>query len=325
MRLDSSNPWLTKPHHEARVPLPTHTLWASIAGPLRCSNAPLLIFFTGGGACSAIYIKLFQQLSHHIRVLFYDRAGLDQSTMPPRAPDAPDKDYFAQDHAKDLAKLLSITQLQPPYILMGHSYGGIPMRCFFSLMPDSVSGMICLDVATELMLALNPRIPPLELEALAAHVDYEAFTHLKEESGMSDSEWSRALAGQANCSEGTSREANHESADLLAHEFQIEKQALGDRPLLVLRFHATSNYQVILDEAEKRGLGTEEQREKVRMFLDKAGLYHEQLERALLGLSGRAEYGYNGDWGHDVPIRRAEVVVKEVRRFLDNMEEKKRA
>lgn len=243
--------------------------------------------------------------------------------MPPRAPDAPQKDYFAQDHARDLAKLLSITQLEPPYILMGHSYGGIPMRCFLSLVPESVTGMICLDVATELMLALNPRIPPLELEALASHVDYEAITHLKEESGMTDAEWSRALVGQANCSEGTEREANHESADLLAHEFQIKNQALGDRPLLVLRYHATSNYQVILDEAVKKGYGTEEQREKVRMFLDRAGLYHEQLEKALLGLSRRAEYRYDGDWGHDVPIRRAEVVVKEVRRFLERAKEKR--
>lgn len=319
MRLDSGNPWLTKPHHSALVPLPTHSLWASIAGRIRLPNAPLLIFFTGGGACCAIYIKLFQLLAPHVRVLFYDRAGLDQSTMPPRAPNAPPKDYFAQDHAKDLAKLLSITQLEPPYVLMGHSYGGIPMRCFFSLMPDAVAGMVCVDVATELMLALNPRIPPYELEALAEHVDYEAVTHLQEDSGMSDAEWARALAGQANCAEGTSREDNHGSADRLAHEFQIERQALGERPLLVLRYHATKNYQVIYDEAVKGGHGTEEQRRKVREFLDRAALYHEQLERALLGMSSDAEYRYNGEWGHDVPIRQAGVVVEEVKRLLERV------
>jgi pimeloyl-ACP methyl ester carboxylesterase len=319
MRLDTNNPWLTKPNHSDLIALPTHSIWASIAGPIRLPNAPLLIFFTGGGCCCAIYIKLQEQLSRHVRVLFYDRAGNDRSTLPPPTSPTGQKDRYAQDTANDLTQVLSLTNLGPPYIPMGHSYGGIPARCFFSLHPSSISGMILLDVATELTLALYPRVPPEEFVALAEYVDYEAVSHLKRESGMSDAEWEYALAAQARCEEATRREDTHLSADRLARERQIESQALGDTPLSVLRFEPKRDLSVVYDEAVKRGYGTEEQREKVRIFVDSWGLFHEQLQKIQFGLSRDVEYRYYGDCGHDLPIRRPEVVVDEVRRLLERV------
>ena len=74
----TSNPWHTLPHHSALTSIGTHSLWASVSGPIRTPNSPLLIFFTGAGASVALYTKLQQALSSHIRCLFYDRAGYDQ-------------------------------------------------------------------------------------------------------------------------------------------------------------------------------------------------------------------------------------------------------
>jgi hypothetical protein len=80
---NSDNPWLTSPHHADLVPIGTHSLWASVSGPIRTPNSPLLIFFTGAGGPSALYIKLQQALSSHIRCLFYDRAGYDRRQEVP--------------------------------------------------------------------------------------------------------------------------------------------------------------------------------------------------------------------------------------------------
>jgi hypothetical protein len=187
--------------------------------------------------------------------------------------------------------------------------------------------MLLLDVATELTLALYPRVPPEEFVALAEHVDYEELTHLQEESGMSDAEWAHAIAAQKSCAEATRREDTHASADRLAHLRQIETQAMGCKPLSIVRFEPTRNLKVVYDEAVRRGLGTEEQREKVRVFIEKWGLYHEQLQKVQVGLSGDVEYRYYGEWGHDAPLRRPGigVVVEEVRKLLERIEKRSRA
>jgi pimeloyl-ACP methyl ester carboxylesterase len=319
MRLDSNNPWLTKPKHSALVSLGTHSLWASIAGPIRLPNAPLVVFFAGGGAPCALYIKLFQQLSQHVRVFFHDRGGHDKSTLPP-PKEGEDNSVYAQDIARDLDDLLSITELKPPYIPMGHSYGGIPARCFFSLNPSAMAGMMLLDCATEMMLALHPRVPPVEFNIIAEDVDYEKATHFIEESGMTEEEWKYALGAVERCAEGVKRQDTHTSATRLANEFQIDNQAMRSKPLTVLRFHATHDLQVIYDAGVKLGNGTEEQRAAAQAFIDKFGLYHEQLQRATCRLSRNTSFAYYGECGHDLPMRRPGIVVNEMKRLLERIE-----
>ncbi|KAH3941951.1 hypothetical protein HBI56_063240 [Parastagonospora nodorum] len=319
MRLNSENPWLTKSRHSALVQLPTHKLWASVSGPIRLPNAPLLIFFTGGAVSLAIYVTLQQQLSENVRVLFYDRAGYDRSTLPPPKSLGGEKDILAQDTAEDLKNLLSLTQLNPPYVLMGHSFGGIPARCFLSLTPSNIAGMVLLDCATELMMAMHKRLPPLELEAVTRNVDYEAITHLREESGMTQEQWDYAVEAQGRTNESFGREDTHAGADKLAQERQFEKQIMGTTPLTVLRFHATHDCQVLYDAGVANGDGTEEERRVVRDFIERFGLYHDQIERAQCQLSKNAEFRYYGDFGHDLPIRRPGIVVEEVKKLLDRI------
>lgn len=319
MLLDSENPWLVQPQHSGFVQLPTHKLWASVSGPVRLPNAPLLIFFTGGAASSAIYVTLQEQLSKHVRVLFYDRAGYDRSTLPPSKSPNGEKDILAQDTAKDFAELLSLTQLKPPYILMGHSFGGIPARCFLSFNPSNIVGSVLLDCATELMMAMHKRLPPLELEAVVKNVDYEAITHLCEESGMTQEQWDYAIEAQGRTNENFGREYTHAGADLLAQEHQFEKQIMGTAPLTVLKFHATHDIQVQYDASVANGDGTEEERRIVRDYIERFGLYHDQIQRAQCRLSKNTEFRYYGDIGHDLPIRRPGIVVEEVRKLLERI------
>jgi pimeloyl-ACP methyl ester carboxylesterase len=321
MRLSSTNPWLTQPQHSALVPLTTHSLHATISGPIRLPKAPLLIFFTGGGACCAIYIKLRQALTPYYRVLFYDRAGNDLSTLPPPRPNSDDKIY-AQDTAQELAQFLEITGLEPPYIPIAHSYGGIPARCFFALRPADVVGMVLLDTASELMLSLFPRIPPPEFESMIKDLDWDAATHFCEESGMTEREWADALAGQGRCEEANRRQDTHASAYRLARDHQIDKQVLGTRPLSVLQSHSTRDCQVLYDAAVQKGYGTEEEREVVKAFIEKFGMFHEQVIRAQCRLSRDVAFRYVGDVGHDAPCRRPAVVVEEVRKLVARVKQK---
>ena len=296
-------------------------MWASVSGPVRKLSCPLLIFITGAGGSSAVYIKLQQALSAHIRVLFYDRAGYDQSTLPPESA-LPNGKLYAMDTARDLTKLLKATQLEPPYVVMSHSYGGIPARSFLEQHKDDVdtiAGMILCDSATELMLQLFDRLPDANLMAVTKHVDWEALTHLKEQSGMSDAEWEYAIGAQGRTEKALKLEDTHASGHELALFEQFKHQTLGEKPLLVLRFNIAHDLQRSYDEGVRLGDGTREEREKARRFILLFRLYHDQLARAQCMLSMNAEYKYFEEYEHDIPLRKPALIAEEVRKYLDRL------
>jgi pimeloyl-ACP methyl ester carboxylesterase len=317
----STNPWCDSPKHAGLVNIKTHALWASVSGPIRKDKDPLLIFFTGAGGASAIHVKLQQQLSPFIRCLFYDRAGYDRSTLP--ALDEKKDRILASDTARDLTKLLAVTGLQPPYILVAHSFGGIIARTFLQLHvsnPEVVRAMLLFDTATELMLALFPRLPPLELVSIARNVDVEALTHLQRDSGMTDEEWEYAIAASERCRHAQSLEDTHASAYALALHRQLDHGVFHPRPLTVVQCNMTRDYQMLYDEGVKLGDGSEEERAVARGFIEKWGCFHGQLARAQTRLSGHVRMKYFERWGHDLPMRRPQIVVDEVRGLLERME-----
>lgn len=321
MRINLNNPWRTQTHHSGLVSIGTHSLWATVRGPIRSRSDPLLIFTTGAGGSSAIYVKLQQALSTHIRALFYDRAGYDKSTFPP-SHSLPDGKIYASSTACDLRKLLRATELEPPYIIMAHSYGGIIARSFLELYKtdlEAISGMILLDTATELMLQLFSRVPAKELVAVARNVDWEALTHLKEQSGMSDEEWEYAIDAQQRCEKAAEMEDTHTSAHQLALHHQLECQALGSKPLLVLKFNMAKDYQMLYDAGINNGDGTKEEREKAKIFVQTFELFHDQIARAQCSLSHDAEFTVYRAFGHDLPIRRPPIIVEEVEKFMQRL------
>lgn len=278
---------------------------------------------TGAGASSAVYLKLKEALSAHIRVLFYDRAGYDRSTLPPKAT-LPNGRIHAADTARDLTRLLKEISLEPPYVLMGHSYGGIPARAFLEMHKDNVgtvAGMILCDTATELMLQFFTRVPDANLESVAKNVDWEELTHLKDESGMSDAEWEYALCAQQRTLKGLAMEDTHGSGHELALCEQFKHQTLGGKPLLVMKFNMAGDFQRRYNEGVRLGGGTEEEREKARMFILLCQLYHDQIARAQCRLSSDVVYKAFEQYGHDVPIRNARFIAGEVREYLGRIQD----
>jgi pimeloyl-ACP methyl ester carboxylesterase len=76
-------------------------------------------------------------------VVSYDRAGFGWSESDPR-PRTPNR------LAAELNSLLKATKLPPPYVLVGHSFGGLVIRAYANAYPREVTGLVLVD-------ALNPR------------------------------------------------------------------------------------------------------------------------------------------------------------------------
>jgi pimeloyl-ACP methyl ester carboxylesterase len=84
------------------------------------------------------WAKVFGELRKSTRVVMHDRAGLGESSVPesPRA---------CAEMVKDLRVVLSAAGLEPPYILVGHSIGGLNAQYFAAHFPGEVAGLILVD------------------------------------------------------------------------------------------------------------------------------------------------------------------------------------
>lgn len=88
---------------------------------------------------SGRWTKVVDELSKSNRVVLYDRAGRGKSEPAPNLP------RTSLDVANDLEALLTKAGLPGPYLLVGHSFGGLHVRMFASEFPEKVAGMVLVD------------------------------------------------------------------------------------------------------------------------------------------------------------------------------------
>jgi pimeloyl-ACP methyl ester carboxylesterase len=103
-------------------------------------GSPTVVLDSGLGDYWLSWYKVQPQSSRYTHVCSYDRAGLGWSdpSLQPRT-----SKVFAQE----LHALLHQASIPEPYVLVGHSLGGINVRMFASLYPSEVVGMILVDSA----------------------------------------------------------------------------------------------------------------------------------------------------------------------------------
>jgi pimeloyl-ACP methyl ester carboxylesterase len=82
--------------------------------------------------------ELLHSLAGSFRVVSYDRAGLGWSDIGPMP-------RTANRIVDELHTLLQRAAIPPPYVLVGHSFGGLTMPLFAARFPDEVAGMVLVD------------------------------------------------------------------------------------------------------------------------------------------------------------------------------------
>jgi pimeloyl-ACP methyl ester carboxylesterase len=107
---------------------------------IKGSGTPTVVLETGLGGMSSSWIWIQEGVAKFSRVVSYDRAGLGWS----EADTAPKS---AQLAARRLHSILKHSRIPPPYILVGHSMGGLLIRVFADLYPDEVAGMVQVDAS----------------------------------------------------------------------------------------------------------------------------------------------------------------------------------
>lgn len=101
-----------------------------------------IVLISGAGNFSFDWILVQNELSKSAKVCSYDRPGLAWSDPGPM-PRCLMQDVY------ELHKLLNVAKINPPFILVGHSIGGIIARMYSKQYPDDIAGMVLIDATSE--------------------------------------------------------------------------------------------------------------------------------------------------------------------------------
>jgi pimeloyl-ACP methyl ester carboxylesterase len=97
-----------------------------------------LVFENGLMLPLATWQKVVQALADEADILLYNRPGVGRSTLP-EAPQDP------KDAARLVRELLRVQELPAPYIVVGHSMGGLHAQLFARLYAQEVDAMLLVD------------------------------------------------------------------------------------------------------------------------------------------------------------------------------------
>ncbi|PFG05304.1 alpha/beta fold hydrolase [Bacillus sp. es.034] len=105
---------------------------------LKGNKGPLVIILTGMGCSFEEWYEVIENLSEASRVLTFHRQGLGKSEIGSGIQNT-------ASTVRDLAEILNHLQIDEPFYLMGHSYGGLCVQHFAKVHPEKVAGVILVD------------------------------------------------------------------------------------------------------------------------------------------------------------------------------------
>jgi pimeloyl-ACP methyl ester carboxylesterase len=132
-----------------------------LSAEIKGTGAPSFVILTGEGSLAAEWAALSNELAKTSTVLRYDRAGYGRSG-------APADDRSSAAICIELQKLLAASNLPAPYILIGHSFGGLCAVHFAELNPYITAGVVLVDplpsdgISGETVPSLADRVSSIE-------------------------------------------------------------------------------------------------------------------------------------------------------------------
>lgn len=116
----------------------TTTQFGSFSYSSAGTGSPAVVFESGLGDGREAWKPLFADVGKFATVFAYDRSGYGDSR-------ATVEDRSAREIVEELRALLKAAHVEPPYVLVGHSIGGLYANLFARMHPDEVAGVVLVD------------------------------------------------------------------------------------------------------------------------------------------------------------------------------------
>ncbi len=273
------------------------------AGTLRlnlyCTGQGRLTVVLEAGLADSLesWQRLQPVMANFARVCSYDRAGYGTSDPGPMP-------RTSERIATELHAALQSAGEKPPFLLVGHSFGGFCVRVFNGKYPEHVAGIVLVDSTEEDQYRLLPQGWRDVGAAMSRRAGRQVFwAPLYVDLGIARLEF--LLRGQhvpslllqtkylkARTSELENIEVSAEQARAAGH--------ISDKPLIVLTAGRA------IDASLKSALSDADQRAYAATWVD-------DLQLRLARLSARGKRVLVSDSGHDMPADRPDAIVSAVR------------
>lgn len=237
-------------------------------------GVPAVVIEPGLGAEAREYDAVARELARETRVVWYDHAGMGRSDV------APARVRTVADLARDLHALLAGARIPPPYVLAGHSLGGLTARYYQHCYPAEVAALVLIDSAHEeqrerLLAALPPEAPD----------EHPAISQMRHVLSVL---WNDPAANPEGIDNAADTDVMRNCGDL------------GDLPLVVLSRGRPT--------AQPDGYPTEVTERRERAW--------QQMQRELAALSAASFHLTAAHSGHDINRDEPAAVIAAIRRAL---------
>jgi pimeloyl-ACP methyl ester carboxylesterase len=106
----------------------------------RKEGSPVIVFESGFGTPMGHWDTILKDASLLAPTVAYDRPGIGDSQSNQQMP-------TVKNVADRLRKMLALLKVKPPYVLVGHSLGGVYVRGFAKYYPQELKGVVIIDPA----------------------------------------------------------------------------------------------------------------------------------------------------------------------------------
>ncbi len=280
---------------------------------LHCTGngSPTVILEAGLGDNIMEWNRVQPRVAKLTRVCSYDRAGYGGSEpgVMPRT---------SRQIAAELHALLKNAGERPPFVLVGHSFGGYTVRLYNSVFPDQVAGIVLVDSTQEDQYGLLPAAwKQVGAQQLSRYKSQARWAPVFIELGMARVLLQlRAFRGFRGGIEGStylilqSKYLKARASELEFIEVSAEQARaaanFGDKPLIVLTAGKNSD-EILMDD-----LGTRDYEEFNRIWRD-------DLQMRLARLSSRGERIIVANSGHDIPSESPDAIVSAVEKVMRDL------
>lgn len=255
---------------------------------------PTVILDAGLGDTYLSWQRVQPEIAKFVQVCSYDRAGIGYSDPSPEP-------RTSRAIAGQLHDLLQAAHIPPPYILVGHSMGGLDMRVFAGIYRNQVAGVVLVDASHP---EQENRLPA-ELKSMegtwnreAEFLEYTTPFGIPRLLGLCDED---AAVRAAECNWHTEREKTAEMKSFSQSAAEAGTvTSFGDIPLVVLSHDPDKPSAEFPPELAK---STNEAWEK--------------MQEELAHLSTRGTQSIAKNSSHYIQLDRPELVIEAVRGVVE--------
>ena len=266
-----------------------------------------VILESGAGSWSLHWHMVQSQVEKFAKVCSYDRGGFGWSEPGPTPRET-------DQLTEELHQLLTHSELDGPYVMVGASYGGSIIQLFEQKHPDLVSGLILVDgrppyySETMKSISLNYNSSFNEMVQTVRLLDDIGILSLFVSRDLIPNELPEnyeSIFNEVGLVTKNAASQAREAAEIVSSENQLNSVGhIGSKPLIVIS-HGLRNM------FENRGLSKAE--------IEEAEDYWEESQRNMARFSENGVYVEADKSGHNIQLEQPDVIVDSIRRMLNQL------